>query len=248
MTPDDLKKALAQPGKTIVSGAPEGLDGMIAGDLARAAGDRLLLHVARDDQRAAMLAEAISFFHPEVEIIPFPAWDCLPYDRVSPAAEILSRRLSALTRLANGDFKRPCLVLATANAVLQRVPPRSVIRKASFTAAPGSRVDTAELQDYLVKNGVSRTGRVVDPGDYAIRGGIIDIFPPGSEQPVRLDFFGDTLESLRSFDPQSQRTTAQLKGLQLDAASEVLLPPDTISTFRTGYTAAFSGSGMNDAV
>jgi transcription-repair coupling factor (superfamily II helicase) len=248
VTPDDLKNAVAKPGKTIVSGAPEGLDGMIAGELARAAGKRPLLHVARDDQRAAMLAEAISFFHPDVEIIPFPAWDCLPYDRVSPAAEILSRRLNALTRLANGDFKRPCVVLATANAVLQRVPPREVIRNASFSAATGTIVDTAVLQDYLVKNGFSRTGTVVDPGDYAIRGGIIDIFPPGSEQPVRLDFFGDTLESLRSFDPQSQRTTAHLKGLKLDAASEVLLTPETISTFRTGFTAAFPGSGMHDAV
>ncbi|MEE4236105.1 MAG: transcription-repair coupling factor [Anderseniella sp.] len=248
MTPQELQKAVATPGRVIVSGAPEGLDGKIAGELARAAGNRLVLHVARDDQRAAMLGEAIAFFHPDVEVIQFPAWDCLPYDRVSPAAEILSRRLSALTRLANGDVKRPCVVLSTANAVLQRVPPREVIRGASFSAAPGNRINTEELQEYLVRNGFSRTGTVVDPGDYAIRGGIIDIFPPGMEEPVRLDFFGDTLESLRSFDPQSQRTTHQLKHLKLDAASEVLLTPETISQFRTGYTAAFSGSGLNDAV
>jgi transcription-repair coupling factor (superfamily II helicase) len=87
------------------------------------------------------------------------------------------------------------VILATANSVLQRVPPRDVIKAASFSAAPGNRVNTEELQDYLVKNGFSRTGTVVDPGDYAIRGGIIDIFPPGHEEPVRLDFFGDTLES-----------------------------------------------------
>jgi transcription-repair coupling factor (superfamily II helicase) len=195
VTPDQLKQAVAAPGKVVVSGAPEGLDGTVAGELARAAGDRPVLHVARDDQRAAMLAEAIRFFHPDVEILPFPAWDCLPYDRVSPAAEILSRRLNALTRLAGGELGRPAVILATANSVLQRVPPRDVIKAASFSAAPGNRVNTEELQDYLVKNGFSRTGTVVDPGDYAIRGGIIDIFPPGHEEPVRLDFFGDTLES-----------------------------------------------------
>jgi transcription-repair coupling factor (superfamily II helicase) len=248
VTPDQLKQAVAAPGKVVVSGAPEGLDGKVAGELARAAGDRPVLHVARDDQRAAMLAEAIRFFHPDVEILPFPAWDCLPYDRVSPAAEILSRRLNALTRLAGGELGRPAVILATANSVLQRVPPRDVIKAASFSAAPGNRVNTEELQDYLVKNGFSRTGTVVDPGDYAIRGGIIDIFPPGHEEPVRLDFFGDTLESLRSFDPQTQRTTHQLKQLKLDAASEVLLTPDTISRFRTGYAATFAGSGLNDAV
>jgi transcription-repair coupling factor (superfamily II helicase) len=248
LTPQELQKAAASPGRVIVSGAPEGLDGKIAGELARQAGDRLVLHVARDDQRAAMLVESIAFFHPQVEVISFPAWDCLPYDRVSPAAEILSRRLSALTRLASGEFSRPCVVLTTANAVLQRVPPRDVIKAASFAAAPGNRISTEDLQDYLVKNGFSRTGTVVDPGDYAIRGGIIDIFPPGMEEPVRLDFFGDTLESLRSFDPQSQRTTHQLKHLKLDAASEVLLTPDTISRFRTAYTATFAGSGLNDAV
>jgi transcription-repair coupling factor (superfamily II helicase) len=248
VTPDQLKQAIATPGKVVVSGAPEGLDGKIVGELAHAAGKRPLLHVARDDQRAAMLSEAIRFFHPDVEVLPFPAWDCLPYDRVSPAAEILSRRLNALTRLASGDLGRPAVILATANSVLQRVPPRDVIKAASFSAAPGNRVNTEELQEYLVRNGFSRTGTVVDPGDYAIRGGIIDIFPPGYEEPVRLDFFGDTLESLRSFDPQTQRTTHQLKQLKLDAASEVLLTPETISRFRTGYAATFSGSGLNDAV
>ena len=185
MTPQELQKAAASPGRVIVSGAPEGLDGKISGELARQAGDRLVLHVARDDQRAAMLAESIAFFHPQVEVISFPAWDCLPYDRVSPAAEILSRRLSALTRLASGEFSRPCVVLTTANAVLQRVPPRDVIKAASFSAAPGNRISTEDLQDYLVKNGFSRTGTVVDPGDYAIRGGIIDIFPPGESGPIR---------------------------------------------------------------
>ncbi len=248
MKPIELKSAIGTPGKVIVSGAPEGIDGKVAGEIARLAEDRLVVHVARDDQRASMIGEAISFFAPGVNIIQFPAWDCLPYDRVSPVADILARRMSALTQLAAGKVEKPAVVLTTANAIVQKVPPRDVIRSASFEAQPGNRVDTKELQEYLAINGFSRTGTVVDPGDFAIRGGIIDIYPPGSEEPVRLDFFGDTLESIRSFDARSQRTTGQLHGLKLDAASEVLLNTETISRFRTAYTAQFSGTGMNDAV
>lgn len=244
----ELKSAIASPGKVIVSGAPEGLDGKVAGEIARLAEDRLVVHVARDDQRASMIGEAITFFAPEVNIIPFPAWDCLPYDRVSPVADILAKRMSALTRLAAGKIDKPAVLLTTANAIIQKVPPREILRSASFAAKPGSRVDTNELQQYLAVNGFTRTGTVVDPGDFAIRGGIIDIYPPGSEEPVRLDFFGDTLESIRSFDAQSQRTTGQLQGLKLDAANEVLLNDETIAQFRTSYTAQFSGTGMNDAV
>jgi transcription-repair coupling factor (superfamily II helicase) len=232
----------------LISGAPEGIDGKIAGEIAKAASDKLVVFVARDDQRAAMIGEAIGFFAPDVEIISFPAWDCLPYDRVSPAADVLARRMSALTKLAGGKVKAPAVLLTTANAIIQKVPPRDVIKSASFSAQPGNRVKTEDLQEYLAVNGFSRTGTVVDPGDFAIRGGIIDIFPPGSEEPVRLDFFGDTLESIRSFDAQSQRTTGQLKELRLDAANEVLVNDDTISRFRTGYTAEFAESGLSDAV
>ena len=184
MKPVELKSAIASPGKVIVSGAPEGIDGKVAGEIARLADDRLVVHVARDDQRASMIAEAISFFAPEVNIIQFPAWDCLPYDRVSPVADILARRMSALTQLAAGKIDKPAVLLTTANAIVQKVPPRDIIRSASFEAQPGNRVDTTELQEYLAINGFSRTGTVVDPGDFAIRGGIIDIYPPGSEEPA----------------------------------------------------------------
>ena len=243
-----LKTAVQAPCKVVVSGAPEGIDGKLIGDIVRLAGEKLVVHIARDDQRAAMIAEAIEFFAPDIEVIQFPAWDCLPYDRVSPVANVLARRMSALTRLAAGNFKAPAVLLTTANAIIQKVPPKEIVRSASFVAHPGDRIGTTQLQEYLAVNGFSRTGTVVDPGDFAIRGGIVDIFPPGTDEPVRLDFFGDTLESIRSFDAQSQRTTGQLQELKLDAASEVLLNDQTISRFRTAYTALFAGSGLNDAV
>jgi transcription-repair coupling factor (superfamily II helicase) len=241
-----LKQALQQPGRLVVSGVPGGLEALVLADAARLAAPRPLIHVARDDQRLAVLAEALALFAPDIEVLRFPAWDCLPYDRVSPAASIVATRLSTLARLAEGpDGTRPRIVVTTANAALQRLPPRDMIANSSFAAKPGQRVSTEALQTYLLENGFSRTGTVVDPGDFAVRGGLIDIFPPGAPSPVRLDFFGDTLESIRSFDAETQRTTGQLKALRLDPANEVQVKPDTIARFRTGYSAAF-GAGHND--
>jgi transcription-repair coupling factor (superfamily II helicase) len=138
--------------------------------------------------------------------------------------------------------------VTTANAALQRLPPRDMIANSSFAARPGQRVSTEALQAYLLENGFSRTGTVVDPGDFAVRGGLIDIYPPGAPSPVRLDFFGDTLESIRSFDAETQRTTGQLHGLRLDPANEVQVKPDTIARFRTGYSAAFGGRAQRSAL
>ena len=248
-TAAELKKLVGRAGLRTLSGAPEGLDAMAIADLARAGAHKCLTHIARDDQRLFHLREALAFFAPDIEVVEFPAWDCLPYDRVSPVADILARRLAALSRLAAGrNATTPKIVLTTVNAAVQRVPPRETIASASFAATPGSLVATDTLVDFLTHNGFSRTGTVVDPGDYAVRGGIVDIFPPGAPAPVRLDFFGDTLESVREFDPQSQRTTGQLRQFRLDPANEILLSDEAIARFRTGYSAMFGGAGSNDAL
>jgi transcription-repair coupling factor (superfamily II helicase) len=240
-----LKDRLATAGRTIVSGVPSGFDALVLSEVAASLGKRPLLHVALDDSHAASLQEALEFFAPGLEILRFPAWDCLPYDRVSPAAEISSRRLATLARLRR-PIEKPLVILTTVNAILQRVPAREVIAAQHFEAAPGQRVNTEALLDFLTQNGFSRTGTVVDRGDFAVRGGIIDVFPPGSEAPIRLDFFGDTLESIRSFDPQSQRTTATLHSFSLAPASEVLLNEHSIGRFRTAYAQAFGGIDIND--
>ena len=232
-------------GRIPLSGVPEGLDAMLLPQLARHLATVPLLHVCVDDQRLSTLAEQIAFFAPELEVRHFPAWDCLPYDRVSPSADVLARRLSTLAAL-NKPTGSPRLVLATVNAVLQRVVPRQTIGKSSFTAAPSQRVNSNALTTFLAGNGFTRSSTVVDPGDFAVRGGIIDIYPPGADSPVRLDFFGDTLESIRAFDAQTQRSTVTLKKLTLTPANEVLLSPETIGKFRTGYAAAFGGLDLND--
>ncbi len=242
---ETLKSRVAMPGRHILSGLPNGLLADVLPAMVSNLKDASLIHVCLDDQHLAALDEQLVFHAPDLEIVRFPAWDCLPYDRVSPSANIVASRLSALAGfLAKPKAKR--LVLTTINAILQRVVPRRMIENAGFRASPGARVQSDKLQIFLADNGYSRTGTVVDPGDFAVRGGLIDIFPPGSAQPVRLDFFGDTLESIRSFDPSTQRTTQQLKTFQLDAANEVLLQQQAIANFRKNYAEAFGGMDTSD--
>ncbi|MEO9167463.1 MAG: transcription-repair coupling factor, partial [Aestuariivirga sp.] len=243
--PDGLIARISQPGRIVVSSLLEGQDAILLPQLAENAAARGLVYVCRDDSHLATLADQLDYFAPKLDVIRFPAWDCLPYDRVSPSADILARRLATLARLEKPSGQ-PFIVLTTVNAVLQRVLPRALIAKATFLAKPGMRFGLEAVQTFLTDNGYSRVGTVVEQGDFAVRGGLIDLYPPGAEAPVRLDFFGDTLESIRSFDPQSQRSTDQLKELRLNLANEVLLNANSIAGFRTAYAQAFGGIDLND--
>ena len=243
--PTGFKHRLAVPGRVELSGVPQGLDAMLLPKVSAELADRVLVHVALDDQRLSVLADQLEFFASHLETVRFPAWDCLPYDRVSPAAEISARRLATLARLTQPTTK-PLVVLTTINAVLQRIVPKTLLGGATFTMAPSQMLDSGKLLSFLAENGFSRSGTVMDPGDFAVRGGIIDIFPAGAEFPVRLDFFGDTLESIRSFDPESQRSTVTLKRLTLNPANEVLLTPESTGRFRKNYAVAFGGLDTSD--
>ncbi len=232
------------PGRLIVGGCPEGYDAKVLADtLARAGGP--VLHVARDDARLAAMRAALGFFAPEVPVLTFPAWDCLPYDRISPNPEIAAARMATLAALADG-FGRPAVVLTTLNAATQRIPARAVLREASFTAEVGQRIDMAALRGYLARMGFQQAPTVTEPGEFAIRGGLIDIYPPGMGGPVRLDLFGDVLDSARRFDPESQRTTEKVSRLELAPVSEVILDEAAIGRFRTRYRAEFGAAGNDD--
>ena len=232
---------------------PDGFDALVVADLARALGQTaqgpaVLVHVARDGTRSAAFAGALAFVAPEVEVLSIPAWDCQPYDRVSPNAAIAAQRMTALSRLARSrsSEERPRIVLTTVNALVQRVPARERIAVETFSAAVGNALDTDKIVAWLEANGFLRTGTVRDTGEYAVRGGIIDLSPPGLANPVRLDFFGDTLESIRSFDPETQRTIGQLRSLDLVPMSEVQLTTETIRRFRQGYVTAFGAATRDD--
>jgi transcription-repair coupling factor (superfamily II helicase) len=207
--------AMAKPqaGRLLVGGCPEGFDARyLAGIIARADGP--VLHVARDDARMAAIRASLRFFAPELPVLAFPAWDCLPYDRISPNPEIAAARMATLAALADG-FERPAAILTTVNAATQRVPARAVLASASFTAEVGRRLDVDALRRYLTNAGFQQAPTVTEPGEFAIRGGLIDLYPPGARGPVRLDLFGDVLESARRFDDASQRTTETVARVEL---------------------------------
>ena len=205
--------------------------------LAAAAGGRPLVHVCRDDARMARLADALRFFAPSLEILSFPAWDCLPYDRVSPHRDIIARRIETLTTLAKGGFQG--ILLTTVNAITQRVPPAEAFDGRALLVQAGDEAPQERINAFFAANGYQRVDTVGEPGEYAWRGGILDVFPPAEEEPLRLDFFGDEVESLRHFDPLSQRSTGEAARLALLPVNEVFLDEGGIETFRSGYRALF---------
>ncbi len=241
---NDLQALLEVSGRVVVTGAPEGHDARVLAALTKP--DRPLLYVARDEERMTRMRDALGFFAPALRPVLFPAWDCLPYDRVSPHSDVLSRRIDTLARLADRSDEVAPLVLTTVNALVQRVPPAEVFREARFTGRVGGRVDLDALGTFLTRNGYARSDTVMEPGEYAIRGGIVDIFPPGTDEPFRLDLFGDEIEGIRRFDPLTQRTTGTQDGFDLKPVSEVLLDDAAIQRFRSGYRALFGAVAGDD--
>ena len=234
----------------IIDGVADGYEAFALARLsAEAAAKRPLVFVARDGARIPQLAQALAYAAPGVPVLELPAWDCLPYDRVSPGSDAAARRLDSLAALiALAERPHRAIVLMSANALLQRIPPREVIAAQSLTLKPGNQIAMEALIRRLETSGFERTGTVRDVGEYAVRGGILDLFVPGADEPLRLDFFGDTLESIRAFDPATQRTTGQHKQMRLEAMSEVALTPETISRFRRAYIEAFGAPQRDDAL
>ena len=227
----------------ILSGAPEGYDAaLIARESTRG---QPVIHIARDDRRMAATRAALAFLAPAAVVLEFPAWDTTPYDRVSPAPEIQAARMATLAALAQGAVRGPFVLLTTLNAVLQRLPARQVLSGASFSARVGDRINEGALRDFLVRMGFVQSPTVTEPGDYAIRGGIIDIFAQGEGGPVRLDLFGDVLDGARRFDPLTQRTTEKLDRVEIAPMSEVILDQEAITRFRQNYRTEYGG-GTSD--
>ncbi|GAA0214851.1 transcription-repair coupling factor (superfamily II helicase) [Brevundimonas nasdae] len=226
-----------------LGGAPEGLDALIVAERVKASGG-VGLFVARDYQRSGAFVQAFQFFTQDIEVLEYPAWDCLPYDRLSPTAGIAAQRMATLTRLAQRKpDDAPVLVVTTVSAAMQRTPPRSVTTLAGFDAKVGRDLDIQALERYFAANGYVRASTVSERGEFAVRGGVVDVFPPGFAEPVRLDMFGSELESIRTFDPETQRSTGQMKAVALAPVSEALLDKEAISRFRTGYLNLFGAPG-----
>lgn len=243
----DAKLVASADTPLTIGNVPSGMEALLLADMARAGTS--VAYVMSDGQRVADLEQILGFVAPDIPVMTLPAWDCLPYDRVSPSADTSARRLAALSGLISHARKpHPAIVLVTVNAMLQKMAPRDIIESLGFSAKPGNQIRMDDIAARLERNGFDRVATVREVGEFAVRGGILDVFVPGTEEPVRLDFFGDTLESIRTFDPASQRTIGQARSLDLNPMSEVTLTPDTISRFRKNYLSLFGAATRDDAL
>ncbi|HEY8595655.1 MAG TPA: transcription-repair coupling factor [Devosiaceae bacterium] len=235
----------------IVCNVPDGMQPVVLARLVEerlkaAPGDTVsLVFVARDGRRMQRMQEILAQLMPGHEVLGFPAWDCLPYDRVSPNAITTAARMTALAALVNPGT-RGAIVLTTVNALIQRLQPREIIEKVSFSAAAGQVVPSDNLIGWAANNGYLRVPTVREAGEFAVRGGLVDLYPAGAEAPLRFDFFGSALESIRTFDPDSQRTTGSVPRVTLVPMSEIVLNEETVRLFRRNYTTAFGGNTSDD--
>jgi transcription-repair coupling factor (superfamily II helicase) len=235
----------------ILTNVPDGMQPVV---LARLVEKRLkdapdatvsAVFVARDGRRLQRMADVLVQLMPGHTILTLPAWDCLPYDRVSPNGVTIAARMTALSTLTSPATKG-AIVLTGANALIQKLPPRDTVAKMSFSAAAGQVIDSNGLIDWAADNGYLRVPTVREAGEFAVRGGLIDLFPASMETPLRFDFFGKQLETIRTFDPDTQRTTGNVKRIALAPMSEVLLSEESIKRFRQRYTATFGGNTVDD--
>jgi transcription-repair coupling factor (superfamily II helicase) len=245
----DLQRILKASQPLTLAGVPAGFLPWLAGDLARAAhgtdkGGRAVV-IAADEAAMRALAETVPVFAPDVEVLTLPAWDCLPYDRASPALRVMAERMATLHAL-QAPRKGPQLLVATANAATQRLVTPFRVRQLTRRLAEGERVERDALDRLLQANGYQRTDAVHDAGDYAVRGSIVDLFPAGEPNPIRLDFFGDEIETMRRFDPADQRTTGPAEAFTLMPASEALIDEDSVKRFRARYREQFGATATGD--
>jgi transcription-repair coupling factor (superfamily II helicase) len=246
---EPLQRVLRADQPLTLAGVPAGFLPLVAADLARAAhgsskGGRAVVIVA-DEAAMRALAETLPLFAPEVQVLALPGWDCLPYDRASPALRVMAERLAALSALQAKPDK-PQLLVTTASAASQRVLTPFRIRQLTRQIAEGERIEREALIEQLNALGYQRADTVAEAGEYAVRGSLIDLFPAGEEMALRLDFFGDEIDSVRRFDPADQRSTDKAEAFTLMPASEALLDVDSIKRFRSRYREKFGATATQD--
>ena len=236
-------------------GAPDGVASLALLQIALAG--KSFIYVARDDVRMTAMGDSLRRLSPDLRLLEFPAWDCLPFDRLSPQGGLVGRRIETLAQLASGAGTRPRILLTTINAILQRVPPKTYFTDSSLVITAGQAtkdltngqtLGPAALADYLAGQAYLRTDTVRETGEFAVRGGILDVFPPGQTAPARLDFFGDDVETIRSFDPATQRSIGKLESLILRPVAEFMMNEATIAQFRTSYLSLFGAKASRDAL
>ncbi len=244
-----LERILKATAPLTLAAVPTGFLPWLAVDLARAAygaeSKRRLVIIAADEAAMRALTDTIPSFAPEVGVLGFPAWDCLPYDRASPALRVMAERMATLHALQQ-PLKAPQVLVTTINAATQRVLTPFRIRQFTRRLSEDVAIERDRLAELLQANGYQRSDSVHDAGEYAVRGSIVDVFPAGAGQAIRLDFFGDEIETMRHFDPADQKSTGKASAFTLMPASEALLDEDSIKRFRATYREKFGANATGD--
>src|SRR5712672_2695530 len=197
------------------------------------------IHVASDIRELEKLAVELRFFGgAELEILTLPDWETLPYDQFSPPPDIVSERLRTLARL--GEFRHGILLL-TADSLLTRLPPVSYVSARSFSLERGAALAIESLRRRLSAAGYASVSQVSGPGEFALRGSLFDVWPMGSEFPVRIDLLEEQIDSLRRFDPETQRSLEAIDALRLLPAREIPLDADSVREYRRRFRLRFAG-------
>jgi transcription-repair coupling factor (superfamily II helicase) len=227
------------PGQRVAWQGLHGAASVIATVDAARGHDGLTLVVAESTNRARRWVNELSFYGADIPVLHFPEWETLAYDVFSPHQDIVSERLATLHSLPRLS-RQPALLVVTAQTLLQRLPPRSYIEGRSISIAVGQTFDVHAQRLILEAAGYLATDTVTSHGEFAVRGSLMDIFPMGSEEPIRIDLFDNEIESLRTFDPESQRTSEKIDRLELLPAKEFPLDKAAISRFRDQWHNTFN--------
>ncbi|MCD0416498.1 transcription-repair coupling factor [Rubrivivax sp. JA1024] len=229
------------PGKRYTLPRPVGsADALLLARLgaARQAEQRLLAVVTADPADTTRLAEELKFFEPGLRVAVFPDWETLPYDTFSPHQDLISERLATLWRVQQGEVD---VVLMPATTALVRLAPPSFMAGYTFHFKQKARLDEAKLKSQLTLAGYQHVSQVVSPGEYAVRGGLIDLYPMGSPVPYRVDLFGDEVDSIRTFDPDSQRSLYPVPEVRLLPGREFPMDEAARTAFRARWREKLDG-------
>ena len=205
-----------------------------------------ILYIAGDGVNLAQTASLLRFINPDINVLEFPAWDTVPYDRVSPNSSIISKRVDTLSQIVFNKADKPLIVVTSIGAAMQKLPPSKIFKNAQKKLKVGESLNFDNFLHYIVINGYNRVEQVMEPGEYALRGDIADIFPSGLENPLRIDLFDDQIERIRFFDAVTQRSLGELREYDFQVAGEVILDKQTIGNFREKYRECFGADGMYD--
>ncbi|WP_210396415.1 transcription-repair coupling factor [Motiliproteus sediminis] len=214
---------------------PDSAQSLLIAEAAQAF-DGVSLTVCSDFEAAARLEDEIRFFAPQLNVLSFPDWETLPFDNFSPHQDIVSQRLTALQQLP--QLKRAILVVP-ASTLLHRLPPKSFVSANSLVLDIGQKIDPLQLRDELTEAGYRAVETVYEHGEFAVRGSIVDIYPMGSDLPLRIDLFDDEIDTLRTFDPETQRSVDRLDSVRLLPAKEFPLNKAGINRFRQNWRDRF---------